>query len=126
MLKTTLWCLLACVILVGCENEPDTLREQAEQAQQNLEETRDEAAELVAESEANAVEIVADARQEAREEIRSAKEEAREQIKDAETRLEAKLEAFDESTVPATTDQPAREPIPSASQNADSLDPLSN
>ncbi|EMI45123.1 hypothetical protein [Rhodopirellula sp. SWK7] len=87
------------LLSLGCSGEPDTLRGQAEQAQQELEEAREDAASIIAESEENAVEIVADAREEAREQIEDAKREASEAVTDAEQKLERKIEALKQSTV---------------------------
>jgi hypothetical protein len=77
---------------VGCDQEPTTLREEAEQAQEELEETREDAAEMVDETEEDAVDNLADARQDAKENIREAKREATEMVEAAEADLDRKLE----------------------------------
>ncbi|WP_145391593.1 ATP synthase subunit B family protein [Stieleria neptunia] len=88
------WCLL----IVGCQGEPTTLREEAEQAQENLEDARVQAAEVIADSEEEAVDIVADARVEAKEEMQDAKREAAKMISDAKEELTEKLDALGKSS----------------------------
>ncbi|EMB18656.1 hypothetical protein [Rhodopirellula europaea] len=106
--------LFACITTIGCQSEPTTMREQAEQAQENLEAARDKAAEIVAESEEEAVERVAEARDEARDDIIEAKREASELIEDAKQNLEYRLdELADEKEIlvsPDTTEPATNRP----------------
>ncbi len=98
-MKTSIVIILFCLCIWGCQNEPTTLREEAERAQENLEVAREQAAEVIADSEEEAVEIVADARQKSREGIQEAKREAGNIIADAKENLTDKLDELGESTV---------------------------
>lgn len=101
--------LIALGLLVsGCRNEPSTLREEAEQAQENLEAAREEAADLIAESEEEAVEVVVDARQDAEEMVRDAKQQASSLVQDAEQDLTQKLDELGDPTAinPPVTPEP--------------------
>ncbi|KAA5541353.1 ATP synthase F0 subunit B [Roseiconus nitratireducens] len=81
----------------GCgREEPQTLREQAQAAQEELEQAREDAAELIADSEDEAVEILSDARDDAEQEVRDAKQEADEMVNQAERKLNQKLEQLTE------------------------------
>ena len=98
------------IAVIGCNDEPTTLRGQAEQAQEDLEEARVQAAELVAESEEDAVEIVADAREEAQEEVLDAKREADRIVAGAKEELNEKME---ELSQPGTVEsKPKDDPQP--------------
>ncbi len=96
-MKTSIIAISLCLGICGCQNEPTTLREEAEQAQENLEVAREKAVEVIAESEEEAVEIVADARLEAQEEMQEAKREAGNIIADAKENLTEKLNELGES-----------------------------
>ncbi len=85
-----------CCGLVGCDNEPTTLREEAEQAQEKLEEAREEAAEIVSESEEEAVQRMADAREKAQDELEQARQEATGMVREAETDLQRKMDQLGE------------------------------
>ncbi|WP_345682833.1 hypothetical protein [Novipirellula caenicola] len=90
---------------LGCQSEPTTPREEAEQAQENLEAARERAAEIVAESEEEAVDMIADAREEAAAEVRDAKEKAKTMVQDAEEELTLKLNELSEPKVDAKQEQ---------------------
>jgi len=86
--------------LIGCDNEPQTLRDEAELAQEKLEDTREHAAEVIAEAEEDAVDKISDARRDAKQVIENVKEEARDMVRDAESNLTQKLnEIADTSTL---------------------------
>ncbi|EMI17441.1 secreted protein [Rhodopirellula maiorica SM1] len=97
-MKTTKLAAVATLLIscLGCQSEPTTPREEAEQAQENLESARERAAEIVAESEEEAVDIIADAREEAAAEVRDAKETAETMVQDAEEELTVKLNDLSE------------------------------
>lgn len=88
------------VFLIGCDSEPQTLREQAEQARQTVEETREEASELVDEAQEDAVDNLADARQDAKQNINEAKRDAEQMVDRAEEDLEEKLNQLGDQTLP--------------------------
>tara|TARA_R110002073_G_scaffold7245_11_gene41395 strand:+ start:1197 stop:1562 length:366 start_codon:yes stop_codon:yes gene_type:complete len=94
------------VCCVGCQSEPTTPREEAEQAQENLESARERAAELVAESEEEAVDIIADAREEAAAEVRDAKREAESIVQNAEEELTLKLNDLSDPNVVRDKQEP--------------------
>ncbi|MCO8123141.1 hypothetical protein NHH03_15440 [Stieleria sp. TO1_6] len=99
--------LLAVSFVAGCtdNSQPKTLREKAEQAQQDLAEAREDAAEMISDAEVDAVDIVADARDEAKEGIQRATEDANELVRDAEQKLDETLDAIEnKNLVPKTTD----------------------
>ncbi len=85
---------LTCLLIVGCNSEPTTPREQAEQAQEDLQAAREQATRIINESEEEAVDIVADAREAAREQVQDAKQEAADIVADAEQNLNQKLDAL--------------------------------
>jgi len=102
--------------LIGCDNEPNTLRDEAERAQEKLEDTREHAAEVIAEAEEDAVDVISDARRDANQVIKNAKDDARDMVRDAESNLAQKLnEIADTSTLdPLPTvnpTQPTAEPV---------------
>ncbi len=96
---------IAIILSVGCQSEPSTLREQAEQAQENLEQAREEAAEIVADSEEDAVEMVADARENASDKIQQAQQKATGMVASAKKGLDQKLDELsaEQSVVPSET-----------------------
>ena len=105
--------VLLSILSVGCNNEPKTLREEAEQARENLAETREEAAELVDDAQEDAVDNLADTRQEAEESITEAKREAEEMVDDAEMELEQKLDQLGDQTLPLKdSDKPQPDEAP--------------
>lgn len=96
------------IAFAGCQGEPTTPREEAEQAQENLEDARVRAAEMLAESEEDAVEIIADAKEDAQEEIQDGKREAAEIISDAKQELTETLDKL--SDPPIVEPKPAENP----------------
>jgi F0F1-type ATP synthase membrane subunit b/b' len=109
-MKIQAMALVLCLTFLGCQNEPMTPREEAEQAQDNLEKARVHAAEVIAESEEEAVEIIADAKADAQEEVKDATRQASEIISDAKEDLTQKLNELGET--PQIQLQPSLEPKP--------------
>ncbi len=101
---------MLCLTSLGCQNEPMTPHEEAEQAQDNLENARVHAAEVIADSEEEAVEIIADAKAEAQEEMQDATREADKIISDAKEDLTEKLNELGET--PRNETPPSVEPQP--------------
>lgn len=96
--------------VIGCNQEPETPREKAEQAQKELEEAREDAAEMIADAEEDAVETVSDAREEADDDLQKTKRKAAETVEDAEQNLEARLDQlsdprFVEDNPPVTQEE---------------------
>lgn len=96
-MKMKILVLTSWLALVGCQNEPMTLREQAEQAQENLQDAREQATEVIAESEEQAVDIVADARADAQQKMQQGKRQAADIIADAKSELTEKLDELSAS-----------------------------
>ncbi|QEF99280.1 hypothetical protein Mal15_33420 [Stieleria maiorica] len=95
------YCLMIGILFVsGCQSEPTTPLERAEQAQENLAEAREDAAEIIANSEEEAVEIVADARREAKQEIADAKRDAADIVAEAERDLQQSMTELEANIVP--------------------------
>lgn len=99
-------CTVLSALSAGCQSEPTTLREEAEQARENLSETREEAAEIVDEAQEDAVDNLADARQDASENIDEAKRDAEQMVEEAETELDQKLNQLGDQTLPLEEETP--------------------
>ncbi len=115
------FCLMSGILLVnGCQSEPTTPQERAEQAQADLAEAREDAAEIIAQSEEEAVEIVADARREAKQEIADAKRDAEDIVYEAERDLQQSMKALEANIVPkpeVDSDSETGAPVPRAQDN---------
>lgn len=123
----------ATAFAVGCNQEPETPREKAEQAQKELEKAREDAAEMIAEAEDEAVETVSDAREDAESDLQKAKREAAEKVEKAERDLEDELDqlsdpGFVEDEPPAVreeavVEEPATEEPPKIRVEIDGKEP---